>query len=1383
MVSSAAPRVEDRVRTVSERYRIETELGRGGVGAVYRAVDQATGRAVALKTLERDQAVLTSLFEREYRTLAALQHPRVVEVYDYGVAEDGRRYYTMELLAGDDLAALAPLPWRRVCQIACDVATSLALLHARGLLHRDVSPRNVRLDASGRAKLIDFGALCPFGTPKEVVGTPQCMAPEVVRQEALDARADLFSLGCIVYWALTGTSAHAIRNVREAEEAHRNAPSAPSRVVQGIRAELDRLVLSLLSIDPLERPSSASEVIDRLHAIATLEDDPLVSMVESQLAGCALVGREREQTQLGQQLGRLLRGEGATLLLEGDPGMGRSRLTAALAIEARIAGVTTLQVDALAHPEPLGSLRALAHAMLHALPVTAREALVPQLSVLAQAFPELEAHVALQGAPEPLPPDPLERRVRIQRAMADWVLDVAEKKPLLVAIDDVQATDSASLGCLILLAHATQQRRLMLVGTSAIDAAGAVAVPQLARLSARVRLRGLDPSALEQLVTSSFGEVPDRTRLAQWLSRMTQGNPGHVFELLRGLVERKVIRYEAGTWVLPSELSERELPSNLEDALAARLAQLDPTARKLAQLFALHRGPLALSVCRKLLPQRPREELAQALELLVARKVLASAGDGYRFRQEVLRGVVLASLTEEARRDLHRELGRALLESYPALFSAIVKKRFEALSNAEIATALHAGWHCVRGGDKARGDPMLRGAALELTLRGEGLAEAVPVMEEALAEYRKKGRSRYEFGPLLSPLALAGTYMDFRLTYRYGPELFDLLLDVSGVGLARRLERFLGARLALMVALAVAALTFRLTVRRSLARDFRELLLSFIAVSSALVGSYIVLEDRPRILYILERLRPLGLFPEGHPVRLIYNFLLTFGDAVVGRYAAACAKGRAVLAALQTDRTASAMPDATRQQLITGVCLTLGQLESVRADDRIHDSLRVLDAIDNAVARRAELSVRSAYHAHRGERDRSQELQDELDVLAAQAGFTWREDLTGPRRMWCSLALCEDVIGLKRVYRKLDALVPEVPSLADVRDAVHACYLSERGLHAEALASHGAMFERRRAEVNAIGMMYVSVYVRILRAAGRAEQAKRVAEEALARLDADEASFVVASHGARLEHALALMDLGQHAEAQRALDALLAAQAAHDNPMLHGSTHKARALLALAMQDRESFERHLSAMEDWCRRTRNSALVAQCQRLADAGRARGFLDASKYRRGGERGERYAQIHLALNQCTTPAERFQAIVDLVVETSGAERGYLYLKESDGLRYVAPTVDLEPPDELRLALARHVRQVERSAAPKEEGSTTVIPETHASVVLTTSVSTGKQYRGLALSIPRSAGLEVVGAIALVIENDGIAKVAPAFLEELARGLWAAREARTVHVKMEA
>src|SRR5690348_8107222 len=168
-------------RTIGGRYKVESVLGRGGMGAVYRVRD-VDGPIVALKRgWSRDPtkaAKRQALLQREYCTLSQLAHPRIIEVYDYGIDERGP-YYTMELLDGADLESGGKLPWREVCAVLHDVASSLAILHSRRLLHRDVSARNVRRTADGRVKLIDFGALSSMDTTQDVAGTPPFVSPEV----------------------------------------------------------------------------------------------------------------------------------------------------------------------------------------------------------------------------------------------------------------------------------------------------------------------------------------------------------------------------------------------------------------------------------------------------------------------------------------------------------------------------------------------------------------------------------------------------------------------------------------------------------------------------------------------------------------------------------------------------------------------------------------------------------------------------------------------------------------------------------------------------------------------------------------------------------------------------------------------------------------------------------------------------------------------------------------------------------------------------------------------------------------------------------------------------------------------------------------------------
>ena len=213
---------------VAGRYRIEGRMAKGGMGAVYRAFDRVERRKVALKRLLTDANARrrTRMFEREFHTLAGLEHPRIIEVYDYGVDERGA-YYTMELLDGRDLRELAPLPYPVACRYLRDVASSLALLHARNLLHRDLSPRNVRITSDERAKLIDFGALSELRQEHDGRRHGAVRAARgAATASPLDQRADLYSLGALAYWLLTGRHAFDVQAIGELPEAWRSAAAA-----------------------------------------------------------------------------------------------------------------------------------------------------------------------------------------------------------------------------------------------------------------------------------------------------------------------------------------------------------------------------------------------------------------------------------------------------------------------------------------------------------------------------------------------------------------------------------------------------------------------------------------------------------------------------------------------------------------------------------------------------------------------------------------------------------------------------------------------------------------------------------------------------------------------------------------------------------------------------------------------------------------------------------------------------------------------------------------------------------------------------------------------------------------------------------------------------
>ncbi len=221
--------------TLSGRFRIERLLGRGGMSSVWQAYDEELGRPVAIKLLHArrlESADSVDRFEREARTLALLAHPGIVTVIDRGET-DGRPFIVCELVDGRDLheriALEGRLPIAEALAIAVQVAAALAYAHARGVIHRDVKPHNVLLTADGHAKLTDFGIArvddAPALTnPGRVLGTGDYVAPEQAQGHPLDGRADIYSLGALLYHCLTGGPPYRGTSFVEIAEQHLRAP-------------------------------------------------------------------------------------------------------------------------------------------------------------------------------------------------------------------------------------------------------------------------------------------------------------------------------------------------------------------------------------------------------------------------------------------------------------------------------------------------------------------------------------------------------------------------------------------------------------------------------------------------------------------------------------------------------------------------------------------------------------------------------------------------------------------------------------------------------------------------------------------------------------------------------------------------------------------------------------------------------------------------------------------------------------------------------------------------------------------------------------------------------------------------------------------------------
>ncbi len=277
-------------------YRLGEPLGRGGMGEVYRATHRMLARPAAIKLIRADTLrertgeaaqMAVARFRREAEAAASLRSPHTVELYDFGVTEDGTLYFVMELLDGMDLETLVrrtgPLPAARAIHVLRQVCESLEEAHARGLVHRDVKPANIHVGRLGLRH--DFVKVLDFGLVKSVPGasgpqsletaagmapgTPAYMAPEMALGRPVDGRADLYALGCVAYYMLTGRLVFDGVTPIETMARHlHDEPVPPSRrAEQPVPAELDRLVLACLAKEPEARPPGAAALARALGAI------------------------------------------------------------------------------------------------------------------------------------------------------------------------------------------------------------------------------------------------------------------------------------------------------------------------------------------------------------------------------------------------------------------------------------------------------------------------------------------------------------------------------------------------------------------------------------------------------------------------------------------------------------------------------------------------------------------------------------------------------------------------------------------------------------------------------------------------------------------------------------------------------------------------------------------------------------------------------------------------------------------------------------------------------------------------------------------------------------------------------------------------------------
>jgi serine/threonine-protein kinase len=277
-------------------YRLVHLIGRGGMGEVWHATHRMLARPAAIKLIkpeilgtrnEKETSAVIQRFQREAEAASCLQSPHTIRLYDFGETRAGTFYFVMELLDGLDLETLVrrhgPLPPHRVVYLLRQACESLGEAHDRGLIHRDVKPANIYLCRLGReydfVKVLDFGLVkydhdeslleTMKGTTDLTTGTPAYMAPEMASGDSVDRRADLYALGCVAYWLLTGELVFSAESPLKMLIQHIQAVPVPPGIRSGrpVPPELERLIMRCLEKDPASRPSTADELLADLERV------------------------------------------------------------------------------------------------------------------------------------------------------------------------------------------------------------------------------------------------------------------------------------------------------------------------------------------------------------------------------------------------------------------------------------------------------------------------------------------------------------------------------------------------------------------------------------------------------------------------------------------------------------------------------------------------------------------------------------------------------------------------------------------------------------------------------------------------------------------------------------------------------------------------------------------------------------------------------------------------------------------------------------------------------------------------------------------------------------------------------------------------------------
>jgi predicted ATPase/tRNA A-37 threonylcarbamoyl transferase component Bud32 len=648
VLGSGSPRSreDDRSDVLPEvdGYEVESLLGHGGMGIVYKARQKSLDRFVALKFLregcERDAKWLAR-FRREARTASALNHPNVCTIYDIGECA-GRVFLSMELVEGQTLDALIVRrpPLDELARWLAQAARALAAAHAAGVIHRDIKPANLMVRDDGIVKVLDFGLARRISASEvrrstasdmgmdlnKLVGTPLYMSPEQVQAEHVDSATDIFSLGLVFYELATGQHpffAHSQFGILHAILAHPVLP--PRRINPEIPAAMDALVQHMLAKDSRLRPTAVEVDTILTRLIAKISPEPARHPVDR--VRRLTVGRRKESADMLAGFQAAAAGRGLLLCVTGEPGLGKTTLVERVLEELGASGqkftvargcCSERLAGAEAYLPFFEALDSLIQGDEGASMAQAMKRLAPtwysQLAPLTADYAAADSMPAKEASQE-----------RGKRELAVFLEAVSRQQPLVMFLDDVHWADPSSVDLLAYLGKRCSEWRVLLVLTyrpsdllrSEHPFAWVKLELQGRGVCREIALPFLSRDDLAQYLTLAFAghQFPDE--FTDVLHARTEGNPLFAVDLCRYLRDCGAIVQEQDRWELVRNVPhlQQELPESVRGMIERKIEQLGSADRKLL-LAASVQGPEFDSAVVAQVLQREAAEVEERLDVL-----------------------------------------------------------------------------------------------------------------------------------------------------------------------------------------------------------------------------------------------------------------------------------------------------------------------------------------------------------------------------------------------------------------------------------------------------------------------------------------------------------------------------------------------------------------------------------------------------------------------------------------------------------------------------------------------------------------------------------------------------------------------------------------------